>query len=65
METDIQTQNHAAVIAREYNLADVENLKTERILTPGTSINSLWLATGDRNIRCFVQYDSDAMPKLE
>lgn len=59
---DIETQNHAQYLARELNFADVDKLKTERISTRGTSTSSVWLATKDRNVRCFIQYDQDQIP---
>lgn len=62
MKPDIETQRHAQIIARQYNLCDVTPLKTERATTPGSPINSVWLATHDGNTRCFVQYDQDELP---
>lgn len=59
METDIETQNHAYIIARQYNFANVESLKTERVTTPGSPVNSVWLAKGDGSIRSFAQYNQD------
>lgn len=61
MEEDIITEQHSHKLAREFNLANVENLKTERITTRGTDISSCWLATKNRDVRCFVQYHSDEL----
>lgn len=61
MKDDIETQQHAYIIARDYNIAPYDELKTERALTPETDLNSVWLATGDRSVRCFVQYHADEL----
>lgn len=61
MQEDLLTQIHAHHLARTLNLADYENLKTERITTPETDINSCWLATKNRDARCFVQYHQDEL----
>lgn len=58
---DIVTQQHAHHLARTLNLADFPNLKTERITTPNTDISSCWLATKNRDVRCFVQYHKDEL----
>jgi len=61
MSEDLITEIHSKKLARDYNLCDVANLKTERITTKGTPIASCWFATKNRNIRCFVQYDHDIL----
>lgn len=63
MEEDILTQRHAVIIARDYNLAPFENLKTERITNRPGDICSVWLATKNRDARCFVQYHQDEIKK--
>jgi len=61
MPENIETQEHAVILARDYNLADFDSLKAERTITPETDINSCWLATKNRDCRCFVQYHQDEL----
>lgn len=61
MEEDIKTQEHAFILARVYNLAPFDNLKTERATTRGSALQSCWLATKNRDARCFVQYHQDEL----
>lgn len=58
---ELITAQNAVTIARDYNIAPFDPLKTERTLNPGTDINSLWLATSDGSVRCFVQYHQDEL----
>lgn len=61
MKEDRQTQRHAVILARNYNLSPYDKLKTERAMTPETDISSCWLATKTRHARCFVQYHQDQL----
>lgn len=63
MEEDRKTQQHAFILARTYNLAPFDNMKTERITTRPSDISSCWLATKNRRLRCFAQYHSDMLGK--
>jgi len=56
MIDDLITQQHGFILARQYNLSPYDNLKCERIL-PTPEQNSLWLATKNRDVRCFVKYN--------
>lgn len=60
---DILTQRHAQTVAFDYNLAPYAYMKTERALTPETDLNSVWLATKDHVVRCFVKYHADELPQ--
>lgn len=62
--TDILTQQHAHIIAFDYNLTPYENLKTERTISE-RGINSVWLATKSGNARCFVKYQQDDLEEHE
>ncbi|GAI33695.1 unnamed protein product, partial [marine sediment metagenome] len=59
MIDDLLTQKHAHVIAFDYNMTPVANLKTERVVGKKTDICSVWLATKNRTARCFAQYSAD------
>lgn len=64
MIDDILTQRHAFIVARDYNLAPYDDMKTERVLGDD-GINSVWLATKDRSVRCFVKYQQDDLEPQE
>jgi hypothetical protein len=64
MKPDLITEMHAQILSRDFNFCDVENLKTERCITKGTTTSSCWFATKNRQIRCLIQYDHDSMPLI-
>lgn len=64
MEDDVLTQQHAHIIAHDYNISPITEQKTERVIGHPTDICSVWLATKDRTSRCFVQYHADELEKL-
>lgn len=60
MEEDIQTQQQAAVIARDYNFVPYDPLMCERVIPQGTT-RSLFFANVSNIVKIHIQYDRDEL----
>jgi len=60
MQPDIQTQQQAQIIARDYNLTPVGSLVCDRTI-PTTPIRTLFFVNPSSRVKILVKYDRDEL----